>query len=82
MSVENIQLNLKQKINTKDIAIRVCSLLPDGRMVFSSSSINTVLSLTAMGIVVMTLLLSISIIAMQLLTPYPDDTAMVLLSLI
>ena len=34
MSVENIQLNLKQKINT--------SLLPDGRIVFSSSSSNTV----------------------------------------
>jgi hypothetical protein len=93
MSVENIQLNLKQKINTKDIALRGCSLLPDGRMVFSSSSSNTyillfnaqhyiVLSLTAIGIVVMTLLLSISIITIQLLTPYPDDTAMVLLSLI
>jgi WD40 repeat protein len=105
MSVENIQLNLKQKINTKDIALRGCSLLPDGRMLFSSSSSNTVrmisvkdlslrfnmfnplfnaqhyivLSLSAIGIVVMTLLLSISIITIQLLTPYPDDTAMVLL---
>ena len=28
MSVENIQLNLKQKINTNDIALRGCSLLP------------------------------------------------------
>ena len=35
MSVENIQLNLKQKINVKVINIRGCSLLPDGRMVFS-----------------------------------------------
>ena len=35
MSVENIQLNLKQKINTEGINIRGCSLLPDGRMVFS-----------------------------------------------
>jgi hypothetical protein len=33
MSVENIQLNLKQKINTKRRDIRGCSLLPDGRMV-------------------------------------------------
>ena len=35
MSVENIQLNMKQKINVKVINIRGCSLLPDGRMVFS-----------------------------------------------
>jgi hypothetical protein len=35
MSVENIQLNLKQKINTKERNIRGCSLLPDGRMVFA-----------------------------------------------
>jgi hypothetical protein len=42
LSVENIQLNLKQKINTKDIAIMGCSLLPDGRMVFSPGSYNTV----------------------------------------
>jgi hypothetical protein len=41
LSVENIQLNLKQKINTKDIAIMGCSLLPDGRMVFSPGSYNT-----------------------------------------
>ena len=41
MSVENIQLNLKQKINIKGTNITGCSLLPDGRMVFScySSSI-------------------------------------------
>jgi hypothetical protein len=33
MSVENIELTLKQKINIKDIQIRGCTLLPDGRMV-------------------------------------------------
>jgi hypothetical protein len=42
MSVENIQLNLKQKINTKGNNIRGCSLLPDGRMVFSCYSSGTV----------------------------------------
>ena len=35
LSVENIQLNLKQKINIKETNIRGCSVLPDGRMVFS-----------------------------------------------
>jgi hypothetical protein len=33
MSVQNIQLNLKQKINTKGRGITGCSLLPGGRMV-------------------------------------------------
>jgi hypothetical protein len=42
MSVENIQLNLKQKINTNVTAIRGCSLLPDGRMVFSCIGSSTV----------------------------------------
>ena len=42
MSVENIQLNLKQKINTKVTNIRGCSLLPDGRMVFSCSGSSNV----------------------------------------
>jgi hypothetical protein len=42
MSVANIQLNLKQKINTKGTGIRGCSLLPDGRMVFSCFISNTV----------------------------------------
>jgi hypothetical protein len=50
MSVENIQLNLKQKINTKDIAIIGCSLLPDGRMVFSSGSYNTVRLISKDGV--------------------------------
>jgi WD40 repeat protein len=35
MSVDNIHLNLKQKVNTKGENITGCSLLPDGRMVFS-----------------------------------------------
>ena len=35
MSVDNIHLNLKQKVNTKGWDIRGCSLLPDGTMVFS-----------------------------------------------
>jgi hypothetical protein len=42
LSVENIQLNLKQKINIKGYNIRGCSLLPDGRMVFSCNRSNTV----------------------------------------
>jgi hypothetical protein len=37
MSVENIHLNLKQKVNTKGEDMSGCSLLPDGRMVFSST---------------------------------------------
>jgi hypothetical protein len=41
MSVENIQLNLNQKINTKGRDIRGCSLLPDGRMVFSCCGFDT-----------------------------------------
>jgi hypothetical protein len=50
MSVENIQLNLKRKINTNDIALRGCSLLPDGRMVFSSSSSNIVRFISKYGV--------------------------------
>ena len=42
MPVENIQLNLKQKINTKERNIRGCSLLPDGRMVFACCKHSTV----------------------------------------
>jgi hypothetical protein len=68
MSVENIQLNLKQMINTKGRDIRGCSLLLDGRMVLSASSSNTVLSM--------------SIIIIHLVFPNPDDTATLLVSLI
>jgi hypothetical protein len=42
MSVENIQLNLKQKIYAKVTNIRGCSLLPDGRMAFSCVVSSTV----------------------------------------
>jgi DNA-binding beta-propeller fold protein YncE len=50
MSVENIQLNLKQNINTKGIATRGCSFLPDGRMVFSCCSTNTVRFISKVGV--------------------------------
>jgi DNA-binding beta-propeller fold protein YncE len=50
MSVENIQLNQKQKINTKETNIRGCSLLPDGRMVFSCISSDTVTFINKEGI--------------------------------
>jgi DNA-binding beta-propeller fold protein YncE len=50
MSVENIQLNLKQKINTKERDIRGCSLLPDSRMVFSCSSSDTVRFINKEGV--------------------------------
>ena len=42
MSVDNIQLNLKQKINIKGSSMRGCSLLTDGRMVLCSYSNNIV----------------------------------------
>ena len=50
MSVENVQLNLKQKINTKRRDIRGCSLLPDGRMVFSCCSSDTVRFINREGV--------------------------------
>jgi hypothetical protein len=50
MSVENIQLNLKQKINTKGSSIKGCSLLPDGRMVFSCYITDTVRFINKEGI--------------------------------
>jgi DNA-binding beta-propeller fold protein YncE len=50
MSVEHIQLNLKQKINIKGINITGCSLLPEGRMVFSCNSTNTVKFINKDGI--------------------------------
>jgi len=42
MSVDNMQLKLKQKTNIKGGCIRGCSLLPDGRMVLSCYNTNTV----------------------------------------
>jgi DNA-binding beta-propeller fold protein YncE len=50
MSVENIQLNLKQKINTKGSKIRGCSLLPGGRMVLSCYSAHTVSFINKEGV--------------------------------
>jgi hypothetical protein len=50
VSVENIQLNLKQKINIKGTNIRGCSLLPDGRMVFSCYSSDIVRFINKEGI--------------------------------
>jgi hypothetical protein len=50
MSVENIQLNQKQKVNTKGTNMRGCSLLPDGRMVFSCSSSSIVTFFNKEGI--------------------------------
>ena len=49
-SLENIQLNLKQKINTNEIDIRGCSLLPDGSMVFSCCSSSTVRFINKEGV--------------------------------
>jgi hypothetical protein len=50
MSVENIHLNLKQKINTKGIRIRGCSLLPDSRMALSCYSTNDVSFINKEGV--------------------------------
>jgi DNA-binding beta-propeller fold protein YncE len=50
MSVVNIQLNLKQKINIKGTDIRGCSLLPDGRMAFSCYSSDTLRFINKEGI--------------------------------
>jgi len=49
-SLENIQFNLKQKINSKGSEIRGCSLLPDGRIVFSCYSSSTVRFINKEGI--------------------------------
>jgi DNA-binding beta-propeller fold protein YncE len=50
MSVENVQLNLKQKIKIKETNIRGCSLLPDGRMVFSCNCSDTVRFINKEGV--------------------------------
>ena len=42
MSIENIQLNLKQEMNTKGTCITGCSLLPNGRMILSYNWTSTV----------------------------------------
>jgi F0F1-type ATP synthase membrane subunit b/b' len=46
MSVQNIKLNLKQKINIKASFIRGCSLLPDGRMIFSYYSSDSIICIS------------------------------------
>ena len=50
MTVDNIQLKLKQKINTKGSSIRGCSLLPEGRMVFSCNSSDNVRFINTEGV--------------------------------
>jgi hypothetical protein len=50
MSVENIQMTLKLKINTKGNNITLCSLLPDGRMIFSCCNSNTVSFINTEGV--------------------------------
>ena len=50
MSVDNIQLKLKQKINIKGQTITGCCLLSDGRMVFSCSHANTVSFINKEGV--------------------------------
>ena len=50
MSVDNIHLNLKQNVNTKGDNIRGCSLLPDGRMVFSCYGKHIVTFLNSEGV--------------------------------
>jgi hypothetical protein len=50
MSVENIQRNLKQKINTKGRGITGCYLLPGGRMVIFCSSTNTLSFINTGGV--------------------------------
>jgi hypothetical protein len=42
MSVDNIHLNLNQRVSIKGENIRGCSLLPDGRMVFACYNKNIV----------------------------------------
>ena len=50
MSVENIQLNLKLKLYKKGRSVKGCSFLPEGKMVFSCYSTNTVRIFTKDGV--------------------------------
>jgi DNA-binding beta-propeller fold protein YncE len=50
MSVEKIQLKLKQKINIKGDLMRGCSLLPDGRMVLSCYKTDTATCINKEGV--------------------------------
>jgi hypothetical protein len=51
VSVDNIQLKLKQKINVKGRSIRGCSLLPEGRMVFSCWFTDTINFINKEGVI-------------------------------
>ena len=50
MSVEKIQLKLKQKININGRVMRGCSLLPNGRMVLSCYNTDTVTFINEEGV--------------------------------
>jgi DNA-binding beta-propeller fold protein YncE len=50
ISVDNIQLKLKQKINIKGKSITECSFLSDGRIVFSCSHTNTISFINKEGV--------------------------------
>ena len=50
MSVENIQLKLKLKLYKKGRNVKGCSFLPEGKMVFSCYSTNTVRIFTKDGV--------------------------------
>jgi hypothetical protein len=50
ISVDNIQLNLKQKINIKGRSIRGCSFLPDSRIVLSCFSTDTISFINKEGV--------------------------------
>jgi hypothetical protein len=51
VSVDNIQLKLKQKINIKGRCIRGCSLLPEGRMVLSCWYDDTIIFINKEGVI-------------------------------
>jgi hypothetical protein len=51
VSVDNIQLKLKQKINIKGGMIRGCSLLPEGRMVVSCWHTDTISFINKEGVI-------------------------------
>ena len=50
ISVDNIQLNLKQKINIKGRSIRGCCFLPDSRIVLSCYSTDTISFINKEGV--------------------------------
>ena len=51
VSVDNIQLKLKQKISIKGTCIRGCSLLPEGRMVLSCWYTDTISFINKEGVI-------------------------------